>query len=344
LLFAFDSTLFFLHYIVHYLLHFIKLFPPPFPREIPSASNHPVVLITSASNGIGHTLAVTLALEGYVVLAGVGSQADGDRLLQHFEDAKRERHTEVRHGHIVGSIRVIFLDVINPDHVRDTVRLVEYEYAADFYALISNTGVVTMHTAQDLSTQLPEVMNVNFNGPMILIQSLLPTLKRNYGRVINVGTLGAIMATPMLLSYIASKSAFKAATRCLRMELQPHQVATSLMTLGGVASGVSSEFNTEYQNSLARIQDPKERNLFITQYELINKSAASVLPSAPVVHAMRHALTAKWPKSEYLVGWDVRMVASMRWVLGEAFLDWMMQTQIRWRMHRLEKNEQQSHA
>ncbi len=81
--------------------------------------------------------------------------------------------------------------------------------------LINNAGV---SLPDDLSSRaaFEQHFDVNVYGPLIVTQALLPSLTESRGRIVNVVSIGAFAAVPILPAYSASKAAAFSVTQSLR--------------------------------------------------------------------------------------------------------------------------------
>lgn len=123
---------------------------------------------------------------------------------------------------------VVALDPARVDAVKlDVTRIEDCAAAArscgDTTILINNAGVLGNYggyvTRPDQAAIRLE-MDVNYYGVMNLCQAFAPVLTQNGGGgIINVLSILAIAATPVVGSYCASKFAALALTRCLAAEL-----------------------------------------------------------------------------------------------------------------------------
>ena len=91
--------------------------------EVVSEATRGAILLTGASSGIGHALALRLAAEGYLVFAGVRKESDRERLI--------DEHP---------NLRPISLDVtIAADRVRAAQSVAQC--ALPLCAVINNAGI-----------------------------------------------------------------------------------------------------------------------------------------------------------------------------------------------------------
>ncbi len=102
------------------------------------------------------------------------------------------------------------LDVTDPAQIQSAVERVE-----SLDILINNAGV---SVPDDLSDRFAfeRHLAVNLYGTLDVTQAFLPSLTRSHGAVINIVSLGAVAAVPVLPAYSASKAAALSLTQSLR--------------------------------------------------------------------------------------------------------------------------------
>ncbi|AXR06447.1 SDR family NAD(P)-dependent oxidoreductase [Salinimonas sediminis] len=160
----------------------------------------PIVFVTGGNRGIGQEIVRGYAQEGCKVLLGCRNEEDGEKV-------KKD---------IVGAdIQIIEMDLSNDQDIVDRIVRAEAVYGR-IDVLVNNAGVMDDADWQELRpAKLKRSMQVHVNGPLNLMQTLLPgMIERNYGRIINVssgwGSFNEGMEGP--LAYAVSKAALNALT------------------------------------------------------------------------------------------------------------------------------------
>lgn len=209
---------------------------------MPAPTRQPVVLITGASAGLGLALSKRL-LKGHW------------RLILTAREASLPRF---RGAGIVESqtcwIRA--LDVTSAEQRRAVVEEAEERWGG-VDILINNAGVAYRAVCEHVeAADHEEQIRVNYFGPMELIRLVLPAMReRRDGRIINVSSVGGMMAMPTMALYSASKFALEGATEALWYEVRPFGIRVSLVQPGFIHS--ESFQNTRYtQRSKAAAEDP----------------------------------------------------------------------------------------
>jgi short-subunit dehydrogenase len=174
------------------------------------------VLLTGASQGIGHALALQLAAQG----ARLGLVArDAPRL----EEVVRECAGR--------GARAVALpgDVGAPADCRRVVEQAQ-QALGGLDVLINNAGIGMMarfDELQDLSVY-ERLMRVNYLGCVWLTHAALPALKQSRGRIVVVASLAGLTGVPTRTGYAASKHAVIGFFDSLRIELMGSGVSVTV--------------------------------------------------------------------------------------------------------------------
>ena len=104
----------------------------------------------------------------------------------------------------------VIMDVTDRAQIQRAVESVE-----SLDILINNAGV---SLPDDLSSRaaFEQHFDVNVYGPLMVTQALLGSLTQSSGRIVNVVSIGAFAAVPILPAYSASKAAAFSLTQSLR--------------------------------------------------------------------------------------------------------------------------------
>lgn len=262
------------------------------------------VLVTGASSGIGRACAEHLASKGLHVLAGVRRDEDGQAL-------RAER------------VEPLLLDVTDPEAPGRA--LAAARAAGGLYGLVNNAGItvqgpVELVPAEDWRRQF----EVNVVGAVAMTQALLPLLRESRGRVVNMSSIGGRMALPFLGPYNASKFALEGLSDSLRMELRPQGVHVALVEPGSIATEIWEKGERAAQEQIDGM-DPEARRLYGPRIDgmmrVSRQTAARAAAPSKVARAVEHALTARRPRTRYLVGADARGQAALRALLPDRALD-----------------------
>jgi NAD(P)-dependent dehydrogenase (short-subunit alcohol dehydrogenase family) len=178
------------------------------------------VLVTGASTGIGRKITEKLAAEGYFVYAGARKEADLKALGE------------------IKNVQPIRLDVTKPDDIEAAVATVT-RAGKGLYALVNNAGIAAVGSLAD--TKLEEfdlVMAVNVAGPYRMTRAFLPLIAAQKGRVVTIGSISGILASPDLGAYSMSKHAMEAFTDSLAAQLKDTGVQVIIVEPGNYNSQI----------------------------------------------------------------------------------------------------------
>lgn len=252
------------------------------------------VVVTGASTGIGEACALRLDRLGFRVLAGVRKAEDGEALRAKASDRLRPVLLDVTDG---GSIARA---------ARDVGRL---------SGLVNNAGIVVAGPLEFLPPDdLRRQLEVNVVGPVAVTQAFLPALRAAKGRVVNIGSVSGLIATPFLGPYCASKFALEALTDSLRMELRPWGIKVAIVEPGAIATPIWAKSRAQASQA-AKALPEAGKGLYATALsrmdEFTEALSREAIPAEAVARAVEHALTAKRPKQRYLLGRRTRLEAGM---------------------------------
>ncbi|KAI8854873.1 hypothetical protein BC829DRAFT_367347 [Chytridium lagenaria] len=190
-----------------------------------------VVLITGCSRGsIGYSLMIAMASKGCRVFGTV-------------RDARQITELSKTLHHVVlgqkGSIEIVPMDVTDSESVRKGVTAVILR-AGKVDVLVNSAGVALSGPVSEVDLDACRVlMETNVVGLMGVIQEVVPHMvRRRSGKIINMGSMVGYVSLPWSGIYCASKSAVRAITSSLRMELIPFNIQVSLVCAGTVRTNL----------------------------------------------------------------------------------------------------------
>jgi NAD(P)-dependent dehydrogenase (short-subunit alcohol dehydrogenase family) len=148
-------------------------------------------------------------------------------------------------------------------------------------------------------------LEVNVVGQIAVTQAFLPSLRKARGRIVNIGSLSGLIASPFNGAYAASKFALEALTDSLRLELRPWKIHVSIIEPGFIQTPIvkksldaAEALRTQLPAEALQLYEPYLR----TAREATEAEAAKAASTEVVVKAVVHALTARRPRTRYVVG------------------------------------------
>jgi NAD(P)-dependent dehydrogenase (short-subunit alcohol dehydrogenase family) len=187
--------------------------------------NGKTVLITGGSRGLGLVLARSFGDKGARVSICARSERELDRVRTEFAEAGKPLFAAVCDVGVRAEVGRLIASV--------------QERFGDIDILVNNAGTILVGPVENQDTQLFEdVMQTNFWGPHYAIAAVLPQMKnRQFGRIINIASIGGKVAFPHLLPYTASKFALVGYSEGLRAELTQHNVFVTTVCPGLMRTG-----------------------------------------------------------------------------------------------------------
>jgi len=251
------------------------------------------VVISGASTGIGAASAGLLAEKGYVVFAGVRNDEDAGRLADSSPN-----------------VRPLMLDVTQAASLAGAARVVR-ESGVTLRGVVSNAGIAVGGPLEHLPIDdLRRQFEVNVYGALALAQTFLPMLSDNHGRIVFVGSISGRLAAPYIGPYSASKFALRALADALRVELAPAGIAVSLIEPGSVKTPIWAKGRAAARDIGEKL-DFDVRSHYRTALERVVSITESAerdgMPVEVVSAAILHAVEARRPRAQYLVGTPARM-------------------------------------
>ncbi|MCH8993913.1 MAG: SDR family oxidoreductase [Chloroflexi bacterium] len=274
-------------------------------------------VVTGASTGIGEACALRLDRHGWRVFAGVRKDEDGERLKQQASDR----------------LTPILLDVTDEAAISSAAETVGTAVGeAGLDGLVNNAGITVPGPLEFLTTQdLRHQLEVNVIGQIAVTQALLALIRTGHGRIVNIGSIAGRMATPFLGPYNASKFAMEALTDSLRQELRPWGIHVAIVEPGSIATPIWQKAQAAADDLEQNLPEEAMRlygEAFAAMREAARKFEEAGIPPDEVAKFVEHALTAKRPKTRYVVGRDAQVQRVIAKVVPDRVRDSLVARQL----------------
>jgi 3-hydroxybutyrate dehydrogenase len=181
-------------------------------------------LITGSTSGIGQGIAETLAAAGCnIVLNGFGDAA---------EIEKQRQDLERRHG---VAARYDAADMTRPDTIAAMIRKAESEFGA-IDILVNNAGIQHVAPIEEFPPEKWEaIIAINLVSSFHTIHHALPAMKkRGFGRIINIASAHALVASPFKSAYVAAKHGIAGLTKTVALEVAQQGITVNAICPGYV--------------------------------------------------------------------------------------------------------------
>ena len=166
-------------------------------------------LITGSTSGIGLGIAEALGARGaHLIINGLGDAAGIEQLRRRLEEQF--------------SVAVLYdgADMSKPEQIEAMVRRgVERFGAVDI--LVNNAGIQHVAPVEEFpAAKWDAILAINLSSNFHAIRAALPAMKqRGWGRVINVASAHALVASPFKSAYVAAKHGVAGLTKAVALEV-----------------------------------------------------------------------------------------------------------------------------
>lgn len=259
-------------------------------------------LVTGASSGIGEATALRLLALGFTVY-GAARRVDRMRELA------------------ASGIHTLAMDVTDDASMQSAVAQIIDE-TGRIDVLVNNAGYGSYGAIEDTSIdEARRQFDVNVFGAMRLTQLVLPHMRaQGSGTIVNISSMGGKIYTPLGGWYHGTKFAVEALSDALRLETAPFGIDVVVIEPGGIATewgGIAAEnvLKTSGTGPYARQATAIAGTL--------GSPAAAERDSSPwvVANAIGRAVTARRPKTRYVVGYGAKPLIALRWLLPDRAFD-----------------------
>src|SRR4029079_2819218 len=165
-----------------------------------------VALVTGAASGIGEAIAFTLSRAGAFVYVADLDEANGARVAS---EIKAEG----------GNAKFVRLNVADNDECLRAAETVLSEHGK-LDILVNNAGIGHVGTIeQTTSADLDRLYAVNVRGMFDLTKAFIAKMiERKYGVIVNMASVGGVVAVKDRIAYCTTKFAVVGFTKCLALD------------------------------------------------------------------------------------------------------------------------------
>jgi len=245
------------------------------------------ILVTGAGGGIGFAIAEQLASAGHqLILADLQS------------DLVSAKAAELQQAG--WQAQALTLDLTNQASIE---QLPSHAGAVD--VLINNAGIQHVARLEDFPEQKwQQLLQVMLTGPAMLSKALLPGMRqRGFGRIINIGSIHALVASPYKSAYVAAKHGLLGFSKVVALEnadfdftintVCPAYVRTPLVDAQIEAQ--CREHNLSAEQVIHQIMlAPMPQKAFIGVDEIAATTACLLTPAARHITAQTLVLDGGW--------------------------------------------------
>lgn len=243
-----------------------------------------------------------------------------------FASVRREEDAAGLRDAASGRLVPLMLDVTEADQIAAVAEQIGVVVGGGgLDGLVNNAGMAVMSPLETIPLDdLRKQLEVNLVSQVAVTQAMLPLIRTARGRVVFLSSIGGRMALPFGAPYHASKYGIEAVTDCLRQELRPWGIEVIAIEPGSIDTPIW-ERGEKRADAAAEKAPPAQEALYGEQIEsfrgAVRRTAERGIPPTKVADAIRHALTARRPRTRYLVGADARGQALLGRLLPSRLMD-----------------------
>ena len=185
-------------------------------------STKKLALVTGSTSGSGLGIAKNFASKGInVVLNGFG---DPTAIEEIRSNLSKEYGVEVRYSNA---------DMSKVDEIEAMIKTIEDEFGA-VDILVNNAGIQHVSPVEDFPAEKwNAIIAINLSASFHTIRAALPKMKaKGWGRIINIASAHALVASPYKSAYVAAKHGIAGLTKTVALE-----TATFGVTMNAICPG-----------------------------------------------------------------------------------------------------------
>jgi 3-hydroxybutyrate dehydrogenase len=181
-------------------------------------------LVTGSTSGIGLGIATRLAAEGAnIVLNGFGERVDIERV-------SRELKTNYQ-------VNVTYdaADMTKPDQIAAMVARAVAQFGA-VDVLVNNAGIQHVAPVDEFPLdKWDAIIAINLSSSFHTVRAALPAMKaKGWGRIVNIASAHALVASPFKSAYVAAKHGIAGFTKTVALEVAERGITVNAICPGYV--------------------------------------------------------------------------------------------------------------
>lgn len=136
-----------------------------------------------------------------------------------------------------------------------------------FDVIVNNAGINDIHNIEEITDEeIQNMMQVNLIAPIKLLRGFVGNMKKQkYGRIVNIGSIWAVVSKGGRSIYSATKNGMHGITNTLAVELAPYNILVNTVCPGFTMTELTKKNNTTEQIEeisaeipMGRMAEPRE--------------------------------------------------------------------------------------
>ena len=207
-----------------------------------------LAFITGASKGIGRSTAIAFANAGWDLILLSRDLEMMETLRDELSDTQ-------------STINLVKCDLSNAYEIDNSVKESIKKYGCPS-VLINNAGCAFNGNLVEMPLKKwQEIIQINLTSVFQVCSSIVPSMRKDGGLIINVSSHASYKAFPQWGAYCISKSALAMFTKCLREEERSNSIRACTITLGSVntplwdSESIKSDFDRTSMLSSTKVSN-----------------------------------------------------------------------------------------
>jgi len=275
------------------------------------------ILITGCDSGFGKATTLELYKKGALIYAGCYTKEGIDNLKIESKNSS--------------NIIAFQLDVTNQKSIDDAYELIKKDCGTTgLWAVINNAGIIQGFEIEFTSMEtFRRVMEVNFFGLVTVTKKFLPLIRKAKGRVINIASVCGRLSLRGVDAYTSSKYAVEGFSDSVRQSLKPWGCKVVIIEPGVMDTPLLRPQPEQFTKANSEIPEDIKNDYgedYMPANVKKNLDFSHKIAQNPkyVVNALVTAVSAVYPKSRYLVGWDANLIFSWVSLLPAGISDFIL--------------------
>ncbi|HDG8501406.1 TPA: 3-oxoacyl-[acyl-carrier-protein] reductase [Staphylococcus aureus] len=196
-------------------------------------------LVTGASRGIGRSIALQLAEEGYnVVVNYAGSKEKAEAVVEEIKAKGVDSFA-------------IQANVADADEVKAMIKEVVSQFGS-LDVLVNNAGITRDNLLMRMKEQeWDDVIDTNLKGVFNCIQKATPQmLRQRSGAIINLSSVVGAVGNPGQANYVATKAGVIGLTKSAARELASRGITVNAVAPGFIVSDMTDALSDELKEQM----------------------------------------------------------------------------------------------
>jgi 3-oxoacyl-[acyl-carrier protein] reductase len=200
-----------------------------------------VAVVTGASQGIGRTIALTLAQAGTTVAVAARNQSKLDELVTEIQNAG-------------GKASAFAVDVGNEEQVKATFKQVIAQLGK-IEILVNNAGITRDQLVMRMKrADWDEVINTNLTSAYLCTQQAISSmLKQRWGRIINVTSIFGQIGQAGQANYASSKAGLIGFTMAIAREVASRSITCNAVAPGFIETAMTATLSEEFKQTALKM-------------------------------------------------------------------------------------------